>query len=61
MTRSNGDIKSVQTYDKYGRLDTRYDLKDSKGMEEHRHNRTYKLGALGQVSGHLPLDEIPPP
>ena len=57
----NGDIKSVQTYDKYGRRDTRYDLKDSMGRPPHRHNFEQGPGkGAGQPSDKLPLDQVPP-
>jgi RHS repeat-associated protein len=56
----NGDIKSVQTYDKFGNRQTRFDLKDSLGREEHRHNFEYGPGkSNGQESGHLPLEQTP--
>lgn len=51
----NGDIKSVQTYDEFGRRHTRYDLRDSMGKPEHRHNWTKTPGSES-AKEHLPLE-----
>ena len=52
----NGDVKQVTTYDKYGRRDTQYDLKDSRGRSEHKHNFEYSAeNPLGKRSGHRDL------
>ncbi len=57
----NGDIKSVQTYDKFGRRDTRFDLKDTSGRPPHRHDYQYGRGRSGgqPSDDHAPLDQIP--
>jgi RHS repeat-associated protein len=56
---SNGDIRSVQTYDQFGRRYARFDFKDRFGKAEHRENRTYGPGRnTGERFNHLPIDEI---
>jgi RHS repeat-associated protein len=58
----NGDVRSVTTYDKYGRRNTRFDVKDSRGKAEHRHDMKYdQAHPDGQwVNDHAPMDQIPP-
>ncbi|HEY9684987.1 MAG TPA: RHS repeat-associated core domain-containing protein [Oculatellaceae cyanobacterium] len=56
----NGNIKSIQTYDRFGRRYSRFDLKDTLGSPEHRHNWSYGPGTSGgREIPHLPLDSVP--
>lgn len=56
----NGDLKSIQTYDQFGRRYSRFDLRDTFGSPEHRHNWSYGSGRSGgSIEPHLPLDSVP--